>query len=158
MRLETLVMKHHGIKTVKRWFKAMLHSLVAPRGRRIFCKDDSIFFLYSLKYFGDDWEGYVSRFWPNFRSSRNHLKSSAIDQESLISHSGIIQTPKLPLETFKKTVTPKSPKFCCPYWSPIGALWSCWAFAALCKFVFSRVCKVAQAFASATSIRNLESK
>ena len=53
-------------------------------------EDDYIFFLYFLKYFGDNWEGYGSRFWPNFRSSRNHPKSIGIWPGTLISHFGII--------------------------------------------------------------------
>ena len=63
-------------------------------GRIICFKDDSIFFLYLLKYVGDSWEVSGSRFWQNFHSSRNHLKSIAIWPGTLISHFGIIKTQK----------------------------------------------------------------
>ena len=42
--------------------------------------------LYFVKYFGDRYGVRGSRFGHIFRSSRNHPKSIAIDQESLISH------------------------------------------------------------------------
>ena len=48
----------------------------------------------------------------NFGSSKIHPKSIGIDQESIISHFGIIKTPngiKIPLK--KQEKTHKSPKF-----------------------------------------------
>ena len=47
-------------------------------------------FLYFLKYFGDEDGVRGSRFGHIFGRSKNIPKSSAIDQESLISHFGII--------------------------------------------------------------------
>ena len=38
----------------------------------------------------------------NFGSSRIHPKSTGIDQESIISHFGIIKTPQYPIKTLKK--------------------------------------------------------
>ena len=38
----------------------------------------------------------------SFRSSQIHLKGSGIDQESIISHLGIIKTPQTPIKTLKK--------------------------------------------------------
>ena len=54
----------------------------------IFC--GSIIFLYCLKHFCNKSEVYGSKFWPNFRSSRNHPKSIGIWPGTLISHFGII--------------------------------------------------------------------
>ena len=39
----------------------------------------------------------------NFGSSTNRLKSSGIDQESIINYFGIIKAPKIALKTIKKT-------------------------------------------------------
>ena len=50
-------------------------------------------FLIFPKGFDDNREGYGSRFWRNFGSSRNHLKSIGIWPGTLISHFGIIKTP-----------------------------------------------------------------
>ena len=62
--------------------------------KRICFKDVPISFLYLLKYFVDKYEVRESIF-SRFRgSSRNHPKSIAIDQESLISHLGIIEIPQ----------------------------------------------------------------
>ena len=48
--------------------------LLSPRLTNIISsQDDSIFFLYFLKHFGNNWEVSRSRFLPNFRSS---IKSS----------------------------------------------------------------------------------
>ena len=70
--------------------------------KRICFKDVPISFLYLLKYFVDKYEVRESIF-SRFRgSSRNHPKSIAIDQESLISHLGIIITPKKPYNYIKK--------------------------------------------------------
>ena len=51
-------------------------------------------FLYSLKYFGDKYGVRGSRFGHIFGRSRNVPKNIANDQESLLSHLGIIKTPK----------------------------------------------------------------
>ena len=54
----------------------------------------------------------------NFGSSQNHPKSIGIDQESIISHFGIIKTPKIPLKTCKKTgKTQQSHKICAVFWA-----------------------------------------
>ena len=53
-------------------------------------QDDSIFVLHFLKLFGNNWEVSGSRFWQNFRSSRNHPKSIGIWPGTLISHFGIM--------------------------------------------------------------------
>ena len=85
-------------------------------------------FLYSLKHFGNRQEVHGSRFGQNVRSSKNHLKSIAIDQESLISHFGIIKTQKIPYNIIKNTrknnkkrlnYFPPFPPLE-PHWSPIG--------------------------------------
>ena len=50
-----------------------------------------------------------------FGSSRNHPKSIGIDQESIISHFGIIKTPNCHSNTIKKPgKTQKSPNFLPP--------------------------------------------
>ena len=53
----------------------------------------SIFVLYFLKYFGGKYGVRGSIFGHIFGRSENVPKSITIDQESLISHWGIIQTP-----------------------------------------------------------------
>ena len=51
-------------------------------------------FLHSLMYFGDKYGVHGPRFGENFGSSRNDPKNIGIHQESLISNSGVIKTPK----------------------------------------------------------------
>ena len=60
------------------------------RYKKCYFQGSPIFVLYSLKYFGDKYGVRGSRFGRCFGSSRNHPKGIAIDQESLISHFGII--------------------------------------------------------------------
>ena len=85
-------------------------------------KDESIFFLYLLKYVCDTWEGYGSIFWPNVQSSRNHLKSIGKGLGTLIRRFGIIWTPNYHKKALKTRKHNKSHKFVCLMWSHIGAL------------------------------------
>ena len=55
--------------------------------------DESLFFLYFLKYVHKKYGELGPVKSENFGSSRNHPKSIRIHQESLISHFGIIKTP-----------------------------------------------------------------
>ena len=60
------------------------------RYENIFFNDDSIRFLYFLKYSGNNWKVSGSRFWQNVRSPLNHQKNIGIWPGTLINHFGII--------------------------------------------------------------------
>ena len=67
--------------------------------------------MYVRKYFGDKYGVRGSRFGHVFGRSKNHPKSIAIDQESLISRLGIIETPKNPHNYIKKQENPQKHVF-----------------------------------------------
>ena len=74
-------------------------------------------FLVFFKYFGDKYGVRGSRFGDLFGRSKNIPKSIAIDEESLISHLGIIKNPNKPyIYITKKTrQTQHRIIFCWPY-------------------------------------------
>ena len=81
----------------------------------------SPYFLYFLKYFRDKYGVPGSRSGNMFSRSRNVLKSNTIDQESLISHLGIIKKTLKPPELHSKTKKNRNTTiFCfCRIWGPI---------------------------------------
>ena len=80
------------------------------------CSDTFLFF---LKYFGDKYGVRRSRFGWFVGRSRNHPNSIAIDQESLISLSGIIKKPKPPHNYIKKPRKAQTTLFFCRILGPI---------------------------------------
>ena len=85
---------------------------------KIICfKDVPIICLVIFKDFGDKYAGRGSRFGHIFGRCRNHPKSTAINQESLISHLGIIKTPQKNHNYLKKQEN-KQPFFVLPYFGP----------------------------------------
>ena len=66
-------------------------------------KDVLGFVLYCFQCFCDKYGVSGARFGEKFGSSRNDPKSIGICPESLISHCGIIKTPKILWDTSKKT-------------------------------------------------------
>jgi len=91
--------KKHKISTYfgVRWCPKMSKSWIFGMST-YFLRSFREFLVFFLKYFDDKYGVYRSTKNEKFGSSRNHLKSIAIGRGTLISHSGIIQTP----ETSKK--------------------------------------------------------
>ena len=84
----------------------------------VFCKDGPHIFLYSLKYFGDEYGVRGSTFGQFFGSSRSHVKSIAICPRIRVSHFGIIKTPKKLRNTLYNKEQNKNLLNCLPYFGP----------------------------------------